>query len=114
MDEKKIGDINIEMGDGNTVGDIGHKITFHAPPPSPNAIWQNGQVVGEIGSHPIPGHGTYAFGKLFVGGSFDASQEFKVQGMVLKVEKMDAETSVSIGGRPRQRTLWNTLCRIIG
>jgi hypothetical protein len=113
MDEKKIGDINIRMGDGNTVGDIGHKITFQAPPPSPNAIWQDGRVVGEIGSAPVAGQGICMFQKLFLDGPFDRGREFSVQGVKLKVEQLNAETSASIGGRPPAVTLWNVVCRIV-
>ncbi len=112
-DETKIGDIKVEMGDGNTVGNIGHKITFQAPPPSPNAIWQDGHVVGEIGSAPVAVDGTYTFGKLFIEEPFDLNRKFKVQGVVLKLEKLDSVTSVSISGRPPQRTLWNAVCRIV-
>ena len=111
--DKKIGDINVTMRDHNTVGHIGHKIVFQQPPPDPNAIWQDEKPVGKIGSEPIVGKGTYTFAKLFIDGPFDRKREFSVQGVKLKIETMDAETSASLAGRPRLTTLWNATCRIL-
>jgi hypothetical protein len=107
------GEINVTMGDQNKVDHIGHKITYSEPAPSPNAIWQDGWVVGEIGSAPQEIHGRYQFEKLFVGDAFDHHREFEVQGVRLHVLEHQSETSVSIGGRPPQRTLWGTLCDIV-
>jgi hypothetical protein len=112
-EKKKIGDINVSMGDQNTVAHIGHKIVFQEPPPDPNAIWQDQKPVGKIGSPPIAGNGTYSFAKLFLDGPFDSGREFSVQGVRLKIESHGAETSASFGGRPPLVTLWNVVCRII-
>jgi len=112
-DKGELGDISVEMGDGNTVGHIGHKITYQAPPPPPNAIYQNGNVVGEFEGQPSLTGNAYSFSKLFVGGGFDASAEFQVQGIRLVIEKVDSEYSASLGGRPPLRTLWQAVCRIV-
>lgn len=107
------GAINVEMGDGNRVGDIGHKITFHAPPPDPNSIWQGGKVVGSISGEPAHGNGTYTFPKLFADAHFDSAAEFQVQGVGLRIENIDGESSASIGGRPPIHTFWRAVCRIL-
>lgn len=113
-DEKgKLGPINVEMGDGNTVGHIGHKITYHAPPPPPNGLYQNGNLAGEFEGQPALENGLYRFSKLFVSPTFNAASEFQTQGIRLLVEQMQAETSASLGGRPPIRTLWGVVCRVL-
>jgi len=106
------GTINVEMGDGNEVGHIGHKITFHEPPPPPNGLYQNGKLTGEFEGQPAHGDGCYNFSKLFVGPDFDASCHFEIQGVKLLIEGIQAETAVSLGGRLPLRTLWGVVCRI--
>jgi len=109
----KLGAINVKMGDGNTVGHIGHKITYYAPPPPKNAIYQNGIVVGEFEGQPLFLDNTYSFPKLFVESSFDETAEFNIQDVRLSLERKAAESSVAMGGRPPQRTFWNAVCRIV-
>lgn len=112
-DEKKVGDINVKMGSGNTIGHIGHKITFHQPPPDPNAIWQNGRVIGTIGSAPEQVGDALLFQKLFIDGPFDDAKEFSVQGVSLRLLNVDVETKTSTGGRPPQRTFWRAVCALV-
>lgn len=113
-DEKKIGDINVEMGDGNRIDHIGHKFVFHKPPPSPNAIFQNGAVAGEIGSAPIDcRNGVYRFEKIFTENVFQETLPFELQGGVFQIVSCGARTSASFGGRPPQCTLWHVICQLV-
>lgn len=109
----RLGSINVEMGDGNKIGHIGHNVTYQAPPPPPNAVYQNGRVVGSFESQPISTADPYTISKLFVDGAFDAGSEFEIQGVRLKIEQIEAETSVRSGGRPPLRTLWHAVCRVL-
>lgn len=85
MSEKKsIGNIDVKIGDGNTIGHIGHKIVFKEPPPDPNAIWQDGQPVGALGGAPTGSEETYNFPKLFFDRPFDVARDFEVQGVRLR------------------------------
>lgn len=108
----RFGAISVEMGDGNTVGHIGHKITYHAPPPPPNGLYQGGKLVGEFGGQPSQEGDCYTFPKLFVGPEFDAERPFEIQGVKLQIERMQGETSATFGGRPPVRTLWGAVCRV--
>lgn len=113
-DKDKFGSISVEMGNGNTVGHIGHKITYHAPPPPPNGLYQDGKLSGEFEGQPIADGDRYKFSKLFVSPSFNTEGVFHIQGVKLQVEQMQAETSASISGRPPIRTLWDVVCRVLG
>jgi hypothetical protein len=110
---EKFGSIHVEMGDGNAVGDIGHKITYHAPPPPPNGLYQGGTLCGEFEGQPSLEDGSYRFSKLFVAASFDRAAGFEIQGVRLVIERLAAITSASIGGRPPITTLWNVVCRVL-
>ena len=112
MSEDKFGAINVEMGDNNSVGHIGHKITFHQPPPDPNSLWQHGRIVGSLGSAPTeaPG-GKVQFDKLFLDAGFNMSSHFEAQGVKLRIEGYGNLSSVSLAGRPAQTTLWQVICQ---
>lgn len=112
-DEKKIGDINVKMGSGNNVEHIGHKITFHAPPPSPNAIWQDGRVVGEIGSAPLQDGDILVFDQLFFDSAFDEHSPIKVQGVKMQIEGYDVKKGVAYG-RVNNTTFVRARCRLVG
>lgn len=107
-----LGPIHVKMGSGNSVGHIGH-IVFHQPQPSPNSMFQNDKVVGEIGSAPSLQDDRYVFEKLFIEGSFDQSKPFTVQGTKFIMCQAGAITSSSSGGRPAQTTLWMAECKTI-
>ena len=112
-DKGKLGAINVEMGDGNTVAHIGH-IVFHQPAPDPNSIWQRGVVIGSIGADPQQLDATtYLFPKLFTDRDLPDGAEFQVQGITLRLKAMDSVTAGSTGGRPLQFTLWNVTCEVI-
>lgn len=113
-EKDKLGDINVEMGDGNSVGHIGHKITYQAPPPPPNALYQNKMLAGEFDGQPsLRADGRYVFEKLFVAPNFDTRAEFEIQGVRLQIEGSSSEASVTLAGRPPIRTLWGAVCRIL-
>ncbi|MFG1209531.1 hypothetical protein V5F79_16135 [Xanthobacter flavus] len=112
--EKKFGDINAKIGNGNTIDHIGHKIVFNEPPPNPNSIWQNGRVVGLIGSAPETISGGVAFQKIFIDAPFYEGAEFSVQGVRMVIDHYEGLTSGSSQGRPPQSTYWNVSCRVIG
>jgi hypothetical protein len=112
-DDDKLPPIDVKMGSNNTVGHIGHKITFQRPPPDPNAMWQDGREVGVMGTPPEEKDGKYLIEKLFVGAGFREDQPFEIQGVKLLIEDKRAQTLVSLGGQPPQITLWGAICRIL-
>ena len=113
-DEKKTGDIHVTMRDSNNIGQIGHNFIFQEPPPNPNAIWQDGKVIGAIGAEPEFDGERYHFSKLFFDGPFDERRPFRLQGVDLQIESKDAVSTNSTGGRPTQTTFWRAVCRAIG
>ncbi len=112
-DNKQFGPIDVRMGNNSSIGHIGHKITFSAPPPDPNSIFQAGRAVGVMGTPPQFIDGKYFFEKLFIGGPFDQKSEFQIQGVRLVIDEISATTRVSLGGRPPIATLWNVTCSVI-
>ncbi|WCK69937.1 hypothetical protein G6L96_009045 [Agrobacterium tumefaciens] len=112
-DEKKIGDINVKMGSGNNVGHIGHKITFHAPPPSPNAIWQQGRVVGEIGASPFQDGNLLIFERMVFHAPYVNDLPIEVQGVQMLLEGCDVENRVKYGFTD-DTTLVRARCRLLG
>jgi hypothetical protein len=100
VDKKNdLGHIQVEMGDGNIVEHIGHKITYETPPPPPNAIFQNGVAVGQFDGQPRESGGQYVFPRLtFVGSAGDASAEFTIQGVRLRLLSYGSNGSVSFPG----------------
>jgi hypothetical protein len=112
--EKKIGDINVTMGDGNEVGHIGHIFNFKEPAPSPNAMFQNNHHVGDIGSLPkILADGRYLIEEIYTGDILDRDQPFTLQGRKLKIEEHSGATSTRAGGAPRKTTIYNAICRLL-
>jgi hypothetical protein len=111
MTKSEFGPINVNMGNGNVVGDIGHKIVFRAPPPNPNTIYQGGRAVGLLGSPPeqMP-DGTFTFEKLFFDCEFDIKGIFEVQKQCFRILKWDIEAKASHLGRPTQTTLLAPTC----
>lgn len=79
-DDDKLGPINVKMGSGNAVDHIGHKITYESPPPPPNAVFQDGQLIGEFVGEPTLQSGRYVFPLMQFRGAFDEGKEFVVQG----------------------------------
>ena len=110
----KFGDINVQMGNGNYVEHIGHKITFHAPPPSPKSLFQDKHLAGVFEGEPsLQPDGRYRSPKLFVSPGFDERKEFVIQGVRLLIEQSGFEGSISLAGRPPLRTFWGAVCRIL-
>ncbi|WP_319498101.1 hypothetical protein [uncultured Cohaesibacter sp.] len=114
-DKNPFGDINVEMGNNNTVGNIGHSFTFNAPAPKPESIYQNGQIIGEIGSQPVAIDATRVlFEALFFDKPFDRLAEMSCQGKKFLIERCDADMESSDAGRPVKTTIAKAVCRIIG
>jgi len=88
------GNIDVSMGNWNTVGHIGH--VFHRPPPAPNAIIQNGIEVGLVIQGPDPNsitESTAIFGRISHGGAFNVAEPFTIHqspNVPLKVVRFDA------------------------
>ena len=113
-DKKSAGDINVTMGDNNNVDHIGHNITFQAPPPDPNSIFLNGEIVGALGSAPRTiDESRVQFEKLFFNRPVGSNVELECQGGRFLIESWGVDTRASIGGRPPQITYWNAVCRFV-
>jgi hypothetical protein len=111
--DDKLPPINVRMGDNNQVGHVGH-IVFEAPPPSPNSIWVNGELVGEMGpGGQMVGPTTYHFPKLFTDRFLDIGAEIEVQKVRLRISCINAMTRSSRGGRPSEVTLWGVTCELL-
>ncbi|MEO0667570.1 MAG: hypothetical protein AAFZ99_06605 [Pseudomonadota bacterium] len=115
MTEKKspFGDIEVKMGKNNSVDHIGHKITFHAPPPNPNSILQAGRVVGEIASEPQKTLDGWLFDQIFVDHNFQEDKEFAVQGARLVLEQCAAVGTVMSSGSYPKRTIHKARCKTL-
>ncbi|WP_337267100.1 hypothetical protein [Oryzifoliimicrobium ureilyticus] len=113
MEKGKLGDINVNMGDGNQVGDIGHKITLHAPIPGPNSIIQNGVVVGEMVSQPIEEGSLIRFEQLFFNGSFKRDEPFTIQNVALQIIESGNTGMEVFGGRTEKITIWDVVCKVL-
>lgn len=112
---KSLGDISVSMDNasGVRIGDIGHKVTFHEPLPSPNAIYQNDVVVGELGAQHQSQDGNMLCPKLLLEESFDKSQPFVVQGVQMQIKKFDFEAYETVLGRPTIGFISNALCEVL-
>ena len=111
--DPRLGNIDVSMGSGNQIGHIGHEITYTEPAPSPNALYQDGKAVGELGGPPEEVEGGVKFGKLFFDAPFDRNRPLTMKGTNIQVVSCTQETRSSEGGRPMKITLWNPLCRVV-
>lgn len=112
-DEDDLGPINVRMGNNNAIGHIGH-IVFQKPPPDPNSIFLDGEVIGTMGSAPQKmGETTFFFSKLFTDRFLRAGTVIVIQGVKLRLRTIGSGTGTSIGGRPEQVTLWNVTCEAV-
>ena len=113
-DKDKLGAINVEMGDGNTVGHIGHKITYHAPPPPPNAVRRNGEVIGVFEGQPTQQGRTVVFPKLIFSTPFAVGDEFEVQGVKLRITDFAIGGSMRMMGFGERFTYQQATCQVVG
>lgn len=97
-EEKKTPDINVSMGNGNTVGHIGHKITYHAPPPPPNAVFAGGQVIGEFIGQPRSEGNQYIFPSIEAKGRLVEGAIIEVQNVRLKYIRSSSVAEVRMPG----------------
>lgn len=114
-DEKKadIGNINVSMGNQNTVGHIGHIIN-RAPAPNPDGVFQDGR---EVGSAPGAEHGPSSelveFPALFTEAGFNPAASFVWRGLTMQMEGRPPSMTGSIMGRPPQTTYRAAMCRVL-
>ncbi|TCP87272.1 hypothetical protein C8J31_105134 [Rhizobium sp. PP-CC-2G-626] len=107
-----LGDIHVTMRDGNTIGDIGHKITYHSPPPSPNAIMQEGKSVGEFVGDPVSQGDALIFPKLAFEAGGEPDQDFSIQGVRLRLVNYDVSNHVQFG-LVNSRVFQRAVCRVL-
>lgn len=115
-EEKPIGlSINVTMGDGNKVGNIGHIFNVYERPPNPNAIMQNGKVAGDVtGEVKDVGSGLCLFERLHFVEGFRPELPFNFKQVEFVIVGVDQATTVGSNGRPKETTLWNCRARVVG
>jgi len=80
-----------------------------------DGIYQFGHQVGSVAAAEVSlSTGTVTFGRIFNAAGFDASKDFEYKDLVLHVNKVANETSLSLSGGPSQRALWHVGCDVVG
>lgn len=97
--------IDVKMGSNNKINHIGHKITYEAPPPPSNAVFQNGKVIGEFVGEPQQHGDRYMFPMLSIVRDWNRSQRVEIQGVRLHLVSAGIERWADIPGRGRSTSL---------
>lgn len=104
------GDINVSMGDGNTVGHIGH--VFNATPaPPPNGVMQNARQLGLAEGLIEETETSIICHALHTTPDFDRTKPFHLAGhpgVGLLVQGFGGEGRVAFAGIDR-RTMYNVM-----